>query len=134
MWSTCPIFTPSSPIAARAFMRLKGGLPLIRKVPQSQGVYVAPAIAFGASSTHWQRLKPRFAAFWAIEITTEFLLVGMATTAETFVFRCSVIVVHNYPIDTPVARLVTTDPGNEVIECDLELLDESDPFDCKSAS
>jgi hypothetical protein len=69
--------------------------PLIRK--QSQGAYAPPAVAFGASSTHWQRLKPRFAAFWAIEITTEFLLVGMATTAETFVFRCSVIVVHNYP-------------------------------------
>jgi glycine/D-amino acid oxidase-like deaminating enzyme len=46
MWSTCPIFTPSSPIAARAFMRLKGGLPLIRKVPQSQGAYVATGRSF----------------------------------------------------------------------------------------
>ena len=38
------------------------------------------------------------------------------------------------PLDTPVARLVTTDPGNEVIQRDLELLGESDPFDGKPAS
>jgi hypothetical protein len=37
------------------------------------------------------------------------------------------------PLDTPLAGLVAADPGNEMIERDLEPLHKSERLNCKSA-
>src|SRR5712664_420075 len=43
----------------------------------------------------------RLSVHTAIEITTEFLFVRMATTTQAFILCCSVIVVHKYPTRYP---------------------------------
>jgi hypothetical protein len=60
---------------------------------------VADGIQLGSRqiSACFQELFRHFAAFSAIEIATEFLFVGMATTTKEFILCSSAIVVHQNP-------------------------------------